>query len=122
MAQKVFAQGSGIVHKGSGGLSINFPDVCKTPAPPAPFVPVPYPNIQYQENLKKANKVDANAKAGGKRAIRFQKRAIESLENATGITVKSATQAVMIGKTVHVKGATYRVTVADAANKKNILG
>jgi len=22
-----------------------FPDVCKTPAPPAPFVPVPYPNI-----------------------------------------------------------------------------
>ena len=22
-----------------------FPDVCKTPAPPAPFVPIPYPNI-----------------------------------------------------------------------------
>ncbi len=27
------------------GSSLNFPDVCKTPAPPAPFIPVPYPNI-----------------------------------------------------------------------------
>ena len=87
-------------------------------------MPVPYPNIQYQENLKKANKVDANAKAGGKRAIRLQKRAIESLENATGITVKSATQAVIMGKTVHVKGATYQTTLGNAtlANKRNFPG
>jgi hypothetical protein len=34
-----------VVHKDSGGVSIAFPDVCKTPAPPAPFVPIPYPNI-----------------------------------------------------------------------------
>jgi hypothetical protein len=27
-----------------GGTCLAFPDVCKTPAPPAPFVPVPYPN------------------------------------------------------------------------------
>ena len=27
-----------------GGTVLAFPDVCKTPAPPAPFVPVPYPN------------------------------------------------------------------------------
>jgi hypothetical protein len=27
------------------GQCFAFPDVCKTPAPPAPFVPVPYPNI-----------------------------------------------------------------------------
>lgn len=27
------------------GQSLNFPDVCKTPAPPAPFIPVPYPNL-----------------------------------------------------------------------------
>jgi carboxyl-terminal processing protease len=26
-------------------MSLNFPDVCKTPAPPAPFVPVPYPDM-----------------------------------------------------------------------------
>jgi hypothetical protein len=34
-----------VVHKDSGGISTAFPDVCKTPAPPAPFIPIPYPNI-----------------------------------------------------------------------------
>jgi hypothetical protein len=34
-----------VVHAGSSGISVAFPDVCKTPAPPAPFVPIPYPNI-----------------------------------------------------------------------------
>ena len=28
-----------------GGQCAAFPDVCKTPAPPAPFAPVPYPNM-----------------------------------------------------------------------------
>ncbi len=44
MAQTVFANCRGVDHKGSGGMSIVFPDVCKTPAPPAPPVPIPYPN------------------------------------------------------------------------------
>jgi hypothetical protein len=34
-----------VVHKGSTGISQAFPDVCKTPAPPAPPIPIPYPNI-----------------------------------------------------------------------------
>lgn len=29
--------------KGGGAIML-FPDVCKVPAPPAPFIPVPYPN------------------------------------------------------------------------------
>ena len=45
MGQTTFANSRGIAHKGSGGLSIAFPDVCKTPAPPAPPIPIPYPNI-----------------------------------------------------------------------------
>ena len=28
-----------------GGQTFAFPDVCKTPAPPAPPIPIPYPNI-----------------------------------------------------------------------------
>ena len=44
MAQTTFANSRGIVHKGSGGLSIVFPDVCKTPTPGGP-IPIPYPNI-----------------------------------------------------------------------------
>ena len=41
----VFVNGRGVVHQSSGGMSPVFPDVCKTPAPPGPPVPIPYPNI-----------------------------------------------------------------------------
>jgi hypothetical protein len=41
----VFANFRGVAHKGSGGMSTVFPDVCNTPAPPGPPVPIPYPNI-----------------------------------------------------------------------------
>ena len=40
----VFVNSRGVVHKGSGGMSIVFPDVCKTPSPGGP-IPIPYPNI-----------------------------------------------------------------------------
>jgi len=44
MGQTTFANSRGIAHKGSGGMSTVFPDVCKTPAAPSP-VPIPYPNL-----------------------------------------------------------------------------
>jgi hypothetical protein len=44
MASTVFANGRGIAHAKSGGMSAVFPDVCKTPTPSGP-VPIPYPNI-----------------------------------------------------------------------------
>jgi hypothetical protein len=44
MPSTVFANMRGIAHKGSGGMSPIFPDVCKTPTPAGP-VPIPYPNI-----------------------------------------------------------------------------
>jgi hypothetical protein len=34
-----------VVHMASMGMSMAFPDVCLTPAPPAPPMPIPYPNI-----------------------------------------------------------------------------
>ena len=45
MPAKVFANGRGVVHKSSSGMNMVFPDVCKTPAPPAPPIPIPYPNM-----------------------------------------------------------------------------
>lgn len=39
-------------HKGSGGMSVaTIPDVCLTPAPPAPPIPIPYPNLAVNEDL-----------------------------------------------------------------------
>jgi hypothetical protein len=52
-----------VVHAGSNGVSIAFPDVCKTPAPPAPFVPIPYPNIAKSSDTDKGTK---KVKAEGK--------------------------------------------------------
>lgn len=50
-----------VVHKGSGGVTIAFPDVCKTPAPAAPPVPVPYPNVARSvDAAKTAKKVKAD--------------------------------------------------------------
>lgn len=44
-----FANSRGIAHKGSGGMSPIFPDVCKTPTPGGP-VPIPYPNVGQSSN------------------------------------------------------------------------
>lgn len=51
MAQTTFANARGIVHKGSGGFSIVFPDVCKTPS-----YPIPYPNLGKSQDTTKGPK------------------------------------------------------------------
>lgn len=49
-----------VVHAQSNGVTIAFPDVCKTPAPPLPFVPIPYPNIAMSsDSMQTAKKVKA---------------------------------------------------------------
>src|SRR3954470_25045445 len=45
-----------VVHAGSNGITIAFPDVCKTPAPPAPPLPIPYPNIAKSSDTDKGAK------------------------------------------------------------------
>ncbi len=55
MGQTTFANSRGIAHKGSGGLSIVFPDVCKTPVGPS-TVPIPYPNIGKSSDTSKGPK------------------------------------------------------------------
>jgi len=45
MPVTVGADGMSVVHAGSNGVTQAMPDVCLTPAPPAPPVPIPYPNV-----------------------------------------------------------------------------
>jgi hypothetical protein len=52
MPQTTFANMRGIVHKGSNGMSLVFPDVCKTPTPAGP-VPIPYPNLGKSSDTMK---------------------------------------------------------------------
>ncbi|MEZ4301226.1 MAG: DUF4150 domain-containing protein [Polyangiaceae bacterium] len=52
-----------VVHAASSGVSTAFPDVCKTPAPPAPPVPIPYPNVAMSSDTAQGSqdvKMDGN--------------------------------------------------------------
>lgn len=52
-----------VVHASSSGVATAFPDVCKTPAPPAPPVPIPYPNIAMSSDTASGSqdvKMDRN--------------------------------------------------------------
>ncbi len=44
-----------VVHKASNGVTIAFPDVCKTPSPAGP-IPIPYPNIAKSSDTDKGTK------------------------------------------------------------------
>jgi len=49
-----------------GGQAMGFPDVCKVPAPPAPFIPTPFPNIgMLNQGSKFSTKVKIKGKAAG---------------------------------------------------------
>lgn len=52
-----------VVHASSSGVLSAFPDVCKTPAPPAPPIPIPYPNIAQSSDTSSGSsdvKMDGN--------------------------------------------------------------
>jgi hypothetical protein len=51
-----------------GGQCLGFPDVCKVPAPPAPFVPVPFPNMGMP-NQASGGTVSKKVKIDGKETI-----------------------------------------------------
>jgi hypothetical protein len=45
-----------VVNADSNGTTIAFPDVCKTPAPPAGPIPIPYPNIAQSSDADAVTK------------------------------------------------------------------
>jgi uncharacterized Zn-binding protein involved in type VI secretion len=52
-----------VVHASSNGICMGFPDVCLTPAPPAPPIPIPYPNIAMSSDTAQGSstvKCDGN--------------------------------------------------------------
>lgn len=51
-----------VVHAGSSGIAMSFPDVCKTPSPGGP-IPIPYPNVAQSSDTADGTstvKVDGN--------------------------------------------------------------
>ncbi|HYO67230.1 MAG TPA: DUF4150 domain-containing protein [Archangium sp.] len=55
MANSVGVNKMSVVTKDSKGVTIAFPDVCKTPSPGGP-IPIPYPNIARSSDTAKGSK------------------------------------------------------------------
>jgi hypothetical protein len=56
----VGADQKSVLHKSSTGVTIAFPDVCKTPGPTGP-IPIPYPNIAGSSDTSKSAKRKGSA-------------------------------------------------------------
>jgi hypothetical protein len=60
---KVFVNTRAITHASGMAMSMNFPCVGKTPGPPPPFIPVPYPNISKgSDTASGSTKTEAHGK------------------------------------------------------------
>jgi len=63
MAVTVGVNNMSVVHKSSNGITIAFPDVCKSPVPVGGGVPIPYPNIAKSATAaQKSNKTKVTTK------------------------------------------------------------
>lgn len=126
MAQTTFANTRGIAHKGSGGQSIVFPDVCKTQVGPS-VVPIPYPNIGASSDTDKGAK---SVKVDGempmvKGAIYTKSTGDEpgSLKGVVSGTTKGECEFMMYSFDVKFEGKNVcRLGDPLFHNKKNIMG
>ena len=85
MGQTVFANSRGVTHKGSGGMSIVFPDVCKTPTPGGP-IPIPYPNIgKASDTSKGPKKVKTDKKMPMTKGAKYSRTMGDEAGTAKGI-------------------------------------
>ena len=85
MAQTVFANCRGVVHKGSNGISIAFPDVCKTPSPAGP-IPIPYPNIGMSSDTSQGpKKVKTDKKMPMTKGAKYSKSTGDEPGTAGGV-------------------------------------
>lgn len=126
MGQKTFANGRGIAHKGSGGMSIVFPDVCKTPTPAGP-IPIPYPNIGKSSDTSKGpKKVKTDKKMPMTKGAKYSMTAGDEAGSATGVIsskVKGEAEYMLYSFDVKFEGKNVcRMGDPLFHNKKNIMG
>jgi hypothetical protein len=127
MAQTVFANGRGVVHKQSGGASAVFPDVCKTPSPGGP-VPLPYPNVgQASDTSKGPKKVKTDGQMPMVKGAQYSKTSGDEAGTAGGGVVSNSTKgaAEFMTYSFDVKFEGKNVCrLGDPLfhNKKNIMG
>lgn len=126
MAQTVFANCRGADHKGSGGMSVVFPDVCKTPTPAGP-VPIPYPNIGQASNTAKgAKKVKIDGQMPMVKGATYSMTSGDEAGSAGGVMsgkIKGEAEYMMYSFDVKFEGkGVCRMADPLFHNKKNGMG
>lgn len=126
MAQTTFTNTRGIVHKGSNGLSVVFPDVCKTPSPGGP-VPIPYPNIGKSSDTAKGPKsVKTDGKMPMVKGAQYSRSAGDEAGVAKGVVSNDqmgVCEFMMYSFDVKFEGKNVcRMGDPLFHNKKNIMG
>jgi len=126
MGQTTFSNTRGIVHKGSGGSSTVFPDVCKTQCGP-PIIPIPYPNTGKAADTSKGPK---SVKTDGKMPMVKGAQYSTSTGDEAGVhkgiisgKTKGVCEYLMYSFDVKFEGKNVcRLGDPLWQNKKNILG
>lgn len=85
----VFKTGEFVTAKTANGVSMAFPDVCRTPSPAGP-VPIPYPNIAMSSNKTAPKKTKVDAKTTMVKSSGFKKSTGDEAGSLGG--VKSSKQ------------------------------
>lgn len=122
----VFANCRGVVHKGSGGMSTVFPDVCKTPTPGGP-VPIPYPNIGQSANTTSGpTKVKVDGQMPMVQGAKYAMTSGDEAGSVGGVmssVIKGEAEFMMYSFDVKFEGKNVcRLGDPLFQNKKNIMG
>lgn len=126
MAQTTFANGRGIAHKGSGGSSTVFPDVCKTQVGSA-VVPIPYPNTGKSSDTSNGpTSVTLDGKMPMVKSAKYSKSAGDDAGKLGGIISgvnKSECEFMMYSFDIKIENKNVcRLGDPLFHNKKNIVG
>lgn len=126
MGQKTFANARGVAHKGSGGKSIVFPDVCLTQIGNV-VVPIPYPNIaQSSDTTKGAKTVKTDGQMPMVKKAVYSKSTGDEAGNKKGLisgTTKEECEFLLYSFDVKFDGKNVcRMGDQLFHNKKNTLG
>lgn len=101
MGSTVIANMRTVVHKKSNGMVMGFPDVCQTPQPSGPPVPVPYPNMAMSQDASQGAKT---VKADGNPVLVQNSKFSKSTGDEAG-TLKGITSLTTAGAAVFVSGS-----------------
>ncbi len=126
MPGTVFANNRGVAHKGSGGMSTVFPDVCKTPSPAGP-IPIPYPNIGMASNTSGGpSKVKTDGQMPMVKGSKYSMTSGDEAGSAGGVmssSIKGEAEFMMYSFDVKFEGKNAcRMGDPLFHNKKNIMG